>query len=50
MDDDLVERAKKVAALKGVSLAEYFAAILAPIVTKDLSREAKKLTEAESAD
>lgn len=50
MDDELVERAKKVAALKGTSLAEYFGAVLTPIVAKDLAKEAKKLAEAEAAD
>lgn len=44
MDDDLVEKAKKVAALRGISLGEYFASTLHPIVDRDLLREAKKLS------
>jgi Arc/MetJ family transcription regulator len=47
LDDDLVERAKKVAALKGTSLAEYFSDTLRPIVDRDLSREVKKLAKDE---
>ncbi len=47
LDDDLVIRAKKVAALKGISLAEYFSDTLRPIVDRDLSREVKKLAKEE---
>jgi hypothetical protein len=43
LDDALVEKGKKVAALKGVSLGEYFTSILRPVVARDLTREAKKL-------
>jgi predicted HicB family RNase H-like nuclease len=44
MDTELVERARKVAALKGLSVAEYFAEVLRPIVDRDLAREVKKLS------
>lgn len=47
LDDELVVRAKKVAALRGVSLAEYFSGILRPIVDRDMSKEVKKLTREE---
>jgi hypothetical protein len=47
LDDELVETAKKVAALKGISLAEYFSDVLRPIVDRDLSREVKKLSRGE---
>lgn len=43
MDDEIIGKAKKVAALRGVSLAEYLAGILGPVVDRDLMREAKKL-------
>ena len=43
MDDELVERAKKVAALKGISVAEYFSDTLRPIVDRDFAKEVKKL-------
>jgi hypothetical protein len=47
LDDDLVEKAKKVAALKGISLAEYFTAALRPIVDRDMAKEVKKLAQEE---
>jgi Arc/MetJ family transcription regulator len=47
LDDDLVEKAKKVAALKGISLAEYFSDALRPIVDRDMTREIKKLAKEE---
>lgn len=43
MDGELVDKAKKVAALKGISLAEYFSDTLAPIVDRDLAKEVRKL-------
>jgi hypothetical protein len=45
MDGELVDKAKKVAALKGMSLAEYFSTVMGPIVDRDLTREAKKITK-----
>jgi hypothetical protein len=47
MDGDVVEKGKKVAALKGISLAEYFSDTLAPIVDRDLAKEVKKLAAGE---
>lgn len=47
LDDTLVEKAKKVAALRGISLAEYFSDTLRPIVDRDMSREVKKLARDE---
>jgi Arc/MetJ family transcription regulator len=49
LDDDLVENAKKVAALKGVSVAEYFTAVLRPVVDRDLTREIQKLSKSRGA-
>jgi hypothetical protein len=45
MDDHLAAKAKKVAALKGISMAEYFAVILEPIVDRDLTKEVGKLVQ-----
>lgn len=47
MDDELVEKAKKVAALKGISLAEFFSDALRPIVDREMAREVKKLVKDE---
>jgi predicted HicB family RNase H-like nuclease len=48
MEDELAERAKKVAALKGVSLGQYVSDALLPIVERDLQREIKKLSGSDS--
>lgn len=45
MEDDLVEQAKKVAALRGVSLGVYFSDAMRAIVARDLAREVKKLSK-----
>ncbi len=45
LDDDLVEKAKKVVALKGISLAEYFTDTLRPVVDRDLVKEVRKLAK-----
>lgn len=50
LDDELVARARKVAALKGTSLAEYFTDTLRPIVDRDLVREVRKLAKEEIAE
>ncbi len=50
LDDDLVEKAKKVVALKGISLAEYFSDTLRPVVDRDLSKEVRKLASKEGED
>jgi predicted HicB family RNase H-like nuclease len=47
LDDAVVEKAKKVAALKGISLAEFFSDILRPAVDREFAREVKKLTRDE---
>lgn len=44
MDDELVEKARKVAALRRIGLGEYLASLLRPLVKRDLEREARKLT------
>lgn len=50
MDDDLVEKAKKVVALKGTSLAEYFSDVLKPIVDRDLKREVAKIAREQAEE
>jgi predicted DNA binding CopG/RHH family protein len=50
LDDEMVEKAKKVAALKGITLAEYFSDILRPVVNRDLTKEAKKLAKEEGGE
>lgn len=42
---DVVERAKKVAALLGKSMAEYISDRMDPITQQDLEVEARKLTK-----
>jgi predicted HicB family RNase H-like nuclease len=46
-DDDLAAKARKVAALKGISLAEYLVDIVRPIVDRDMTKEIKKLSKEE---
>jgi predicted HicB family RNase H-like nuclease len=46
-DDTLAAKARKVAALKGISLAKYITDIVQPIVDRDMSREIKKLAKEE---
>ena len=48
MDDDLCEKARKLAALRGASMAEMFAAVLRPWVDKEWSKEVRKLTADEN--
>lgn len=43
LDDELAEKTKKVAALRGQSVAEYISDALWPIVNRDLVKEIKKL-------
>jgi hypothetical protein len=50
LDDGLVERAKKVAALRGITLGDYLTDTLRPIVDRDLSKEAKKLAKEEGPE
>lgn len=47
MDDDLCEKARKLAALRNTSMAEMFAAVLRPWVDREWSREVKRLAEEE---
>lgn len=49
LDDDMVAQAKKVVALKGTNLAEYFTAILKPVVSRDWAKELKKAKEDEES-
>lgn len=48
MDDDLVAKAKKLAALRGVSMAEMFCEVLRPWVDREWSKEVRKLKEDEA--
>jgi hypothetical protein len=50
MDDELVEKAKKVAALRGISLGEFFFGYLKPIVDREFSKEVKKLSKEEGQE
>lgn len=45
MDDDLCEKAKKLAALKGTSMAEMFTKVLQPWVDKEWVKELKRQSE-----
>jgi hypothetical protein len=49
MDDELCEKARKLAALRGVSMAEMFASVLRPWVDREWSKEVRKLKEDEGA-
>lgn len=42
LDDNLVAKAKKVAALKAVTLGEYISDAMRPIVDRDIAKEIKK--------
>jgi hypothetical protein len=45
LDDAVVEKGRKVAALKGVSLGDYISKTMRPIIDRDLAREVKKLSK-----
>lgn len=47
MDDDLCDKAKKLAALRGTSMAEMFTEVLRPWVDREWSKEVRKLKEEE---
>jgi hypothetical protein len=44
LDDEVAELGKKVAALRGVSLAELFSDILRPAMVREFGKEVAKLT------
>ena len=48
MDDTLCEKARKLAALRGESMAEMFTEVLRPWVDKEWSKEVRKLKETEA--
>lgn len=45
MDDEVCEIARKIAALRGVSMAEMFADWLRPIVAREWSKEVRKIKD-----
>jgi predicted transcriptional regulator len=47
MDDDLCDRARKLAALRNMSMAEMFASVLRPWVDREWAKEVRKLKEGE---
>jgi hypothetical protein len=50
MDDELCEMGRKLAALRGTSLAELFTETLRPIIKREWSKEVRKLKEEEGRD
>lgn len=49
LDDELCEKARKLAALRGVSMAEMFTDMLRPLVDREWTKEVRKLKEGEGA-
>lgn len=47
MDDELCDKARKLAALRGISMAEMFVEVLRPWVDREWSKEVRKLKEDE---
>lgn len=47
MDDELCEKARKLAALRGLSMAEMFVQVLRPWVDREWSKELKRQIEEE---
>jgi hypothetical protein len=47
MDDELCDMARKLAALRGTSMAEMFAEMLRPLVKREWTKEVRKLKEEE---
>lgn len=47
MDDELCDKARKLAALRNVSMAEMFASVLRPWVDREWAREVRKLKDEE---
>lgn len=47
MDDELCEKARKLAALRGTSMAEMFTEVLKPWVDREWTKEVRKLKENE---
>lgn len=43
MDDEVAEAARKIAALRNISVGEYVSAIVGPAVRADMAKEAEKL-------
>lgn len=50
IDVDAIAVAKKVAALKGMTLADYLSDIVLPHATKELQVEAKKISKGEKPE
>jgi predicted ATPase len=47
MNDELCDKARKLAALRGISMAEMFTDVLRPWVDREWSKEVKRLAEEE---
>jgi len=47
MDDELCEKARKLAMLRGTNMAEMFTTILRPWVDREWTKEVRKLKEEE---
>lgn len=45
MDDELVEKARKLAALRGTSMTDMFTEVLRPWVDREWAKEVRKLKE-----
>lgn len=45
MDDELCDRARKLAALRNTSMAEMFTEMLRPLVDREWAKEVRKLKE-----
>jgi hypothetical protein len=50
IDVEALAVAKKVAALKGMTLAEYISAIVLPVASRELQAEAKKINRPGKGD
>lgn len=47
MDDELVAKARKLAALRGTTMSEMFVSILRPIIDREWTRTVRQLKEDE---
>jgi hypothetical protein len=50
MEDELIEKAKKLAAIRGISLGELFSPVLWPFVDRELKKEGRKLAGDDPSD
>jgi hypothetical protein len=49
MDDDLCAKARKLAVLRGISMAKMFADVLRPWIDREWAKEVRKLKEEEGS-